>query len=80
MNEEGYIVMLKVRAQNTPAELANVLDDERCAQLSPGNVVCRFGIVDHSVEKWMRTRKRRRDEDCSLIQLGNEIVGGRRLS
>jgi hypothetical protein len=45
-----HVIMLEMRPQDAPAELANVGDNKACAKLGPRNKVGGFGIVDHSVE------------------------------
>lgn len=46
-----HVVVLKVGAQDAPAEFANIGDDERGTKLCPGNKVRRFWVADHSMLK-----------------------------
>jgi hypothetical protein len=43
----SHIIVLEMGAEDAPAELADIGDDEGRAQLCPRNEVCRLWVVDH---------------------------------
>jgi hypothetical protein len=44
---QAYVVVLEMGAEDRPAELSYVGDDEGGAELVPGDEVAGFGVGDH---------------------------------
>ena len=60
----AHVVVLKVRAEDAPAEFAHVGDDETGAMVCPGDVMRGLGVVDHPDEgKGVRTTADEEEEE-----------------